>query len=199
MLATTRGLDITDNDVRALKARDAHDAGPPRRRRRADSSARQRLSPRDADELAAQPGRSQPAGTRRAGPLFRATVQRRSLPRIQTRAGGVPVRVRAARGGASGLHDGRRPRLGHHRRPVRRIQRRADHPARQRDVADLRLAAADGRRDRSARFGGQPHKPRRARRLPGREQFQRTPEAPCPPQPPRRRLGTSSSTHRSDR
>ena len=43
------------------------------------------------------------------------------------------------------MHDGRRPCLGHRRRAIGRVQRRADHPARQRAAANPRLAAAGGR------------------------------------------------------
>ena len=54
-------------------------------------------------------------------------------------------------GGAGGVHDGRRTRVGHHRRSGHRLQRGPDHPAGQRTVADSRTTATEHRRRRSAR------------------------------------------------
>ena len=134
----------------------AHHARSPRCRGRSYSSARQRFPAGDADQFAAESGRTQSVGERRAQPPIRASVQRRCLPGVQTGTRDIPVRVRATGGSPFGLHDGRGTRVGHHRRAVRRIQRCADHPARQCDLARPRLAAAHDRRDRSARIRGQP-------------------------------------------
>jgi len=158
MLATTRGVEIADADVDVLKhamlTMPAHPDVQDGLTALRDNGFRLVTltnSPPNPDG----PSPLEHAGL---GHLFRATAQRRELPSVQARAGGVLARVRAARRIPGGLHDGGRPRLGHHRRPVRRIQRRIDHPARQRGIAASGLAGADGRRDRSARFGGKTHK-----------------------------------------
>ena len=57
----------------------------------------------------------------------------RLYTRVADRAGGATV----------GVHDGRRPRVGHHRCAGRRIQRRSDHPSRQRPAARTRTATTD--------------------------------------------------------
>ena len=98
MLANIHGVEITDDDVQSLKHGMLTMPAHPDVEGWADSVARQRLSPGYADKLATQPGWAEPAGTRRARSLFRANVQRRHVPRVQTRADGIPLRLRGTRG-----------------------------------------------------------------------------------------------------
>ena len=90
----------------------------------------------------------------------RATAQRRELPSVQARAGGVLARVRAARRLPTGLHDGGRPRLGHHRRPVRRFSGALITRPGNAVLPLPGLAAADRRGDRPADLAGNPQTPR---------------------------------------
>ena len=85
MLADIYRVNITDDDVLALKA--AMLAMPPHPDAAAGltAAARQWFSPGYPDEFATRSGSTDTARKRRAGRAFRATVKRRSLPRLQAR------------------------------------------------------------------------------------------------------------------
>ena len=115
MLATTRGMDVSDDDEDTLKhamlAMPAHPDAADGLTTLHDNGFRLV----DADELATESVWSEPDRTRWAGPSVRASVQRRRLPCLQACAGTLPVCMRPTRRGTGGVHDGRRARVGHHR------------------------------------------------------------------------------------
>ena len=73
---------------RGDQAGHADHARPPRRGAGPDPAQGRGFSHGDADELAGQPRRAEPARTRRARAVLRAAVQRRDRPRLQARPAG---------------------------------------------------------------------------------------------------------------
>ena len=97
MLADIYRVNITDEDVLRLKAAMLTMPAHPDTVAGLSQVARQWLSPGHPDEFAAQPRRADAARKCWAGRVFRATVKRRSLPRVQAVAGGLSVCVPGAR------------------------------------------------------------------------------------------------------